>query len=156
MILGILSDTHGDTDAVKRVYAALPNADAWAFLGDGQREANWLREHSAKPVYTVKGNCDAGDIAEEQVITLGGVRIFMTHGHAYAIALNSYRLMLRAQELDCAVALYGHTPVSGIEYAGGVQIVCPGSPSVPRRGRRKSFAKLEIENGSAMASIVAL
>lgn len=33
MILGILSDTHGDTDAVKRVYAALPNADAWAFLG---------------------------------------------------------------------------------------------------------------------------
>lgn len=28
MILGILSDTHGDTDAVKRVYAALPNADA--------------------------------------------------------------------------------------------------------------------------------
>ena len=48
MILGILSDTHGDTDAVKRVYAALPNADAWAFLGDGQREANWLREHSAK------------------------------------------------------------------------------------------------------------
>lgn len=114
MILGILSDTHGDTDAVKRVYAALPNADAWAFLGDGQREANWLREHSAKPVYTVKGNCDAGDIAEEQVITLGGVRIFMTHGHAYAIALNSYRLMLRAQELDCAVALYGHTHVSGI------------------------------------------
>lgn len=80
----------------------------------------------------------------------------MTHGHAYAIALNSYRLMLRAQELDCAVALYGHTHVSGIEYAGGVQIVCPGSPSVPRRGRRKSFAKLEIENGSAMASIVAL
>lgn len=45
MILGILSDTHGDTDAVKRVYAALPNADAWAFLGDGQREVNWLREH---------------------------------------------------------------------------------------------------------------
>lgn len=109
MILGILSDTHGDTDAVKRVYAALPNADAWAFLGDGQREANLLKEMSGKPVYTVKGNCDAGDIAEEQVITLGGV-----------------------------------------------QIVCPGSPSVPRRGRRKSFAKLEIENGSAMASIVAL
>ena len=75
---------------------------------------------------------------------------------AGAIALNSYRLMLRAQELDCAVALYGHTHVSEIEYAGGVQIVCPGSPSVPRRGRRKSFAKLEIENGSAMASIVAL
>lgn len=95
MILGILSDTHGDTDAVKRVYAALPNADAWAFLGDGQREANLLEEMSGKPVYTVKGNCDAGDIAEEQVITLGGVRIFMTHGHAYAIALNSYRLMLR-------------------------------------------------------------
>ncbi len=75
---------------------------------------------------------------------------------AGAIALNSYRLMLRAQELYCAVALYGHTHVSGIEYAGGVQIVCPGSPSVPRRGRRKSFAKLEIENGSAVASIVAL
>ena len=75
---------------------------------------------------------------------------------AGAIALNSYRLMLRAQELYCAVALYGHTHVSEIEYAGGVQIVCPGSPSVPRRGRRKSFAKLEIENGSAVASIVAL
>ncbi|MEI3424527.1 MAG: hypothetical protein V8Q85_05530 [Christensenellales bacterium] len=43
---------------------------------------------------------------------------------AGASALNSYRLMLRAQELDCAVALYGHTHVSEIEYAGGVQIVC--------------------------------
>ena len=67
---------------------------------------------------------------------------------AGAIALNSYRLMLRAQELYCAVALYGHMHVSEIEYAGGVQIVCPG--------RRKSFAKLEIENGRAVASIVAL
>ncbi len=156
MILGVLSDTHGDTDAVKRVYAALPDADAWAFLGDGQREANWLMEHSGKPVYTVKGNCDAGDIESEQVITLGGVRIFMTHGHAYAVALNSYRIMLRAQELDCAVALYGHTHVSEIEYAGGVQIVCPGSPSVPRGGRRKSFAIIEMEKGFATARIAAL
>lgn len=62
MILGILSDTHGDTDAVKRVYAALPNADAWAFLGDGQREANWLREHSGSRYTPLKATATRGTL----------------------------------------------------------------------------------------------
>lgn len=156
MILGIFSDTHGDTDAARRVYEALPDADAWAFLGDGRREAEWMAAKSGKPVYSVKGNCDAGSIDTEQVITLGAVRIFMAHGHTYAVSLDRYRLSLRAQELECSLALYGHTHVSEIEYALGVQLVCPGSPSMPRGGRKKSFAKAELENGTARVSIITL
>lgn len=44
MILGILSDTHGDTDAVKRVYAALPNADAWRSLATGSAKRTCLKK----------------------------------------------------------------------------------------------------------------
>lgn len=52
MILGILSDTHGDTDAVKRVYAALPNADAWAFLGDAGSAKRTGCVNTAASLYT--------------------------------------------------------------------------------------------------------
>lgn len=147
MIVGVFSDTHGDTAAARRVYDALKEADAWIFLGDGQEEADLVETLSQKPMYRVKGNCDSGDIPKEQVITLGGARIFITHGHMYAVSLDLLRIGLRARELDCSAALYGHTHIPNIEYMPLVQVACPGSPSAPRGGRSKSFMKLEIVNG---------
>lgn len=142
MIIGVFSDTHGDTFAAQRVYAKLKEADAWIFLGDGQREADAVAALSAKPVYRVKGNCDSGDIPQEQVLTLGGVKIFITHGQMYAVALDPFRLALKAQELGCAVALYGHTHIPNTEYAYGVLLACPGSPSAPRGGIKKALQGL--------------
>ena len=42
MIVGVLSDTHGDVFAAEQAYRKLEEAEAWIFLGDGQREAEWL------------------------------------------------------------------------------------------------------------------
>lgn len=154
MIVGVFSDTHGDAAAARRVYDALKEADAWIFLGDGQSEADIVESLSKKPMYRVKGNCDSGDIPKEQVITLGGARIFITHGHMYAVSLDLLRLGLRARELECSAALYGHTHIPDIEYMPLVQVGCPGSPSDPRGGKSKSFMKLEITNGEVKMSML--
>ena len=111
---------------------------------------------SNKPVYRVKGNCDAGDIPAEMALTLAGAKLLIAHGHTFAVSYDRLRLALRAQELGCCAALYGHTHVSEIEYMAGVQLICPGSPSAPRNGRAKSFARLDIRDGNVLASIIAL
>ena len=78
MIVGVLSDTHGDVFAAEQAYRKLEEAEAWIFLGDGQREADWLEMESNKPVYRVKGNCDAGDIPAEMAqscLSRTGIRL---------------------------------------------------------------------------------
>lgn len=156
MILGVFSDTHGNNDAVGLIYTKLKNADAWVFLGDGQEEAEQLEKLSGKPVYKIKGNCDQGDIEKEAVLVFDGVKVFALHGHTLGVGYDRLRLCLKAKEEDCAVALYGHTHVSEIEYMYGITLMCPGSPSLPRRGRERSFAKLEISNGIVKPSIIVL
>ena len=156
MIVGVLSDTHGDVFAAEQAYRKLEEAEAWIFLGDGQREADWLEMESKKPAYRVKGNCDAGDIPAEMALTLAGAKLLIAHGHTFAVSYDRLRLALRAQELGCCAALYGHTHVPEIEYMAGVQLICPGSPSAPRNGRAKSFARLDIRDGNVLASIIAL
>ena len=103
----------------------------------------------------MSGNCDYNNKYEsEQVITLGGVRMFITHGNKYSPTYDRTRLLYRCEELNCSVVLYGHTHISLVEYNGGILALNPGSPSAPRGGRKPSIAVLEIEEKTVMPSII--
>ncbi|MDB5481247.1 MAG: phosphodiesterase, family protein [Caulobacteraceae bacterium] len=53
-----------------------------------------------------------------------------------------------------AVALWASTHKPAIEEADGVLWINPGSATLPSEGEPKSFARLQIENGTARAEIV--
>lgn len=171
MRIGVISDTHGSLTAIDRCILRAGDVDAWFHLGDIAPDARYLAEKSGKPVYFVYGNCDGrlgGECPEdeypeeqklnacERVVTVGGVRIFLCHGHYYRVDFNPYALSYRAEELGCAAALYGHTHMSELSALGSVLLLNPGSPARPRGMRKPSFAILRVLGGKVNADIITL
>ena len=171
MRIGVISDTHGSLSAVDRCVLRAGDVDCWLHLGDIVPDARYLAEKTGKPCYFVTGNCDGffGHVAvedsfpepqalsaSERVVTFGGVRVFLCHGHNYDVEMGPYTLSYRAEELGCAAALYGHTHVPRLEMCGGIMVLNPGSPSRPRGGRAPSFAVLRITGGKLNADMICL
>lgn len=154
MRIGIVSDTHGDSYAIRRVIEQAGRVDAWIHLGDNTRDAEAFGKDGT-PVYSVAGNCDFGG-EKELRISLDGAEIFAAHGHYYGVTAGTDRLAYRAEELGCNVALYGHTHIPKLDYDGKLYIINPGSPSCPRGGAPRTFAILTAECGSLNAKMMQL
>ena len=166
--LGVISDTHGSLASIDRCISAAGAVDGWLHLGDYASDAKHIAKRTGLPVYSVLGNCDGSFfntveedefpkpqrlVTSERVVTADGARILMCHGHMYDVDIADYTLSYRAEELNCAAALYGHTHRAELSAHGRVLMLNPGSPSRPRGGRKASFAVLEIEHGDVNASI---
>ena len=151
----VFSDSHGDVRPMERAITAIGSFDAIIHLGDIERDVRWLEQHYGQyPIYAVLGNNDFYSVREnERVITLGGVNIFMCHGHTRAVSRGTDTLLIAAKARECSVALYGHTHRKDDHTEDGVLIFNPGSCSSPREGA-PSFGILEIENGRC-SSVVA-
>lgn len=113
MKLLVFSDSHSKSAKIKEaieMHRAM--CDAIIFLGDGVRDIEYIKEeYSHIPFFVVKGNCDimAANIMEETVLSLGEVRIFITHGHLYGAKGGYGRLAYRARELEADAVFFGHT-----------------------------------------------
>ena len=76
--------------------------------------------------------------------------MLVTHGHYYFVSRNHDRLVEKAREDNCQIAMYGHTHTPVIEEEDGILVINPGSLTYPRqRGRRPSYAVMELEQGKA-------
>ena len=152
MRVGVFSDSHGDHEALDELLERMGALDAVCFLGDVARDAEHLRERLAampnQPVlYAVRGNNDYYSICTlpwELLIELGGVRIYMTHGHQLVSLMN---LAYKAQECGAQVALFGHTHQALCETVQGVLLLNPGSAGNFCRGGRARASVLEINRG---------
>ena len=126
--------------------------DAACFLGDVARDAEHLRERleampNQPPLYAVRGNNDyysTCTLPWDLLIELGGVRIYMTHGHRLVSLMN---LAYKAQECGAQVALFGHTHQALCETVQGVLLLNPGSAGNFCRGGRARASVLEINRG---------
>ena len=164
----VISDTHGSQTAADAVVYAAGDVDCYFHLGDYAGDAKRIAEKTGRPVYSVLGNCDYGfhreleesvfplpqkRVTTERVVTVENARILLTHGHLYGVDMGDFTLGYRAEELNCAAVLYGHTHMSELSAFGKVLKLNPGSPSRPRGGRKPSYAILEIDGGDVNASI---
>lgn len=149
----VFSDTHGSTalmaEAVRRA-----RPDVLIHLGDYERDAEALRrEFPGLPLYQVRGNCDIGGCCPmTDIVPLGPVKAFITHGHLYNVdwgRLDS--LVYAAQEQGAKLALYGHTHQAELEEIGGVQVLNPGTAG---KGRKLTWALIRVfENGGIACEI---
>ena len=152
MRVGVFSDSHGDHEALDELLERMGALDAVCFLGDVARDAEHLRERLAampnQPVlYAVRGNTDyysTCTLPWDLLIELGGVRIYMTHGHRLVSLMN---LAYKAQECGAQVALFGHTHQALCETVQGVLLLNPGSAGNFCRGGRARASVLEINRG---------
>ena len=150
MLVGIISDTHGDAAAIERVAAhpAAQRAAVWLHAGDVAPDAGYLEKLLSKKVYAVAGNCDwpNPNVKDECVLTLAGHKIFLTHGHSYGVRYTTGLFRDAALAVGADIAVYGHTHV--VERSIGVLTVLnPGSAARPRDGAEGSFMVAELIEG---------
>ena len=126
----VLSDSHGMPSRILDAVEAHPEAEALIFLGDGKRDLDTVESyyHSLPNVIKVAGNCDfSSSLPLLRVVTLGGKKIYCTHGHAEHVKYGTDELLLRARQEGADIVLYGHTHTGVTCYDDGLYIMNPGS-----------------------------
>jgi len=151
MLIGLLSDTHGELPAA--VLDALTGVERIVHAGDvgGQ----WILDELGliAPVVAVRGNMDTGELGwrlpERANVSVGDSRLLVVH---------------KLDELGAAgvpegvgVVVHGHTHRSTIRWGGDILYVNPGSAGGHNRdGCGPTVALLELTARGAEARIVEL
>ena len=155
----ILSDIHGETTTLRwlleEVWKQVGPIDAYICLGDGVRDFDnaeaFIRqrdEHAT--MYAVRGNCDfTAAHPDRLVIHLGGLKIYLTHGHIHRVKGGLDYLRSAAREAGAVIALYGHTHRANVEYTTP-WMINPGA------AENDCCALLEIENGKPHVELINL
>ena len=155
----ILSDIHGETTTLRwlleEVWKQVGPIDAYICLGDGVRDfdnaESFIRqrdEHAT--MYAVRGNCDfTAAHPDWLVIHLGGLKIYLTHGHIHRVKGGLDYLRSAAREAGADIALYGHTHRANVEYTTP-WLLNPGA------AENDCCALLEIDNGKPHVKLINL
>lgn len=109
----VFSDSHSVCGFMKNCVEAV-KPDAVIHLGDMVRDGEALAHtFPGTRFFQVAGNCDRGrvlpDFPETLVERLGGIRIYMTHGHLQGVKSFLDKLIFEGQRCGADVILYGHT-----------------------------------------------
>ena len=162
----VISDSHGSSDNMEKLFRLHADADAFIHLGDGAREFAALFRKHEKVGYSMLGNCDFSfecpfADSPHAIYTIGSKNFFMTHGSAYNVKYGTERLLSVAREKcpDADFVLYGHTHVSENRYISEgngfekpIYLINPGSISRPRDAS-PSYALILIKGDSTLTNI---
>ena len=141
----VFSDSHGRVSPMMDIIR-LQQPDLILHLGDGAADVEMLyMEWPELKVVGVPGNCDGWTgRALEQVIEVEGVRLLLTHGHAYKVKSGLGGLIAGAKNLGVDAALFGHTHCPYCEAIDGIHYLNPGSVGSYCCA---NYAVIEVESG---------
>lgn len=153
MKAAVFSDTHRNIlPAIEAIRLSRP--DIIIHLGDHDRDAMSIHESFPDiPMYSVCGNCDIFPMSPEaDVVPLGPITAYITHGHLYNVDYRSYdSLVYAAQERGAKIAMFGHTHRAEYTELGGVTVINPGTAG---KGRNLTWAMVEVfDNGGIAVQI---
>lgn len=137
----VYSDTHGSFSAHAEIFRRNENADAFIFLGDGERELDKIKAlYPDKTVVNVAGNCDyCSTSLQTDIFMAKNIKILFSHGHTFGVKYSLDRIYYKAKEIGAKIVLFGHTHCRYYSYEDGVHILNPGSASCPRDGKPKAM-----------------
>lgn len=144
----VLSDSHSGLRFMRECVRRI-RPDCVIHLGDYYEDGQTLAEENPHLIfYQVPGNCDRYRCpvgAREILIqTIGGVRIYMTHGHRHNVKMYDLRLLADAYEAEADIVLYGHTHTADLRLEEGMWVMNPGSCG----SMYASCGLIVIENGA--------
>ena len=145
----VFSDIHGDIASFHKIKVLAEQTDGVFFAGDGHAMA---KNMTAPELYAVGGNCDLSG-TPELISEIDGVKILLTHGHRYGVKSSLLSLSLRAKELGCDLAIFGHTHEPFCSIENGVFLLNPGASS---GWGRKTYALLTVDSGKITADVKTL
>ena len=143
----IVSDTHGREQNLAEALEQTGPIDQLIHLGDVEGGAEHIRELAGDaPAAIIAGNNDFFcDLPNERIFTLGGHRIFMTHGPGYFVHSGTLYLKREARKKGADIVMFGHTHKPYMEEDNELLVLNPGSLSLPRQeGHRPTYIVMEI------------
>lgn len=150
----VISDTHGNIEAIKSLYPVFGESDYIIHLGDTSSDGQTIRRDFPDKTILINGNCDFTKLGEdERVLQIESVKIFVCHGDKYGVKRGYERIAYRAEEQGCKVALFGHTHIPEEKHVGNVDLFNPGTLS---RYSAPTYLYLVINGEKAVGKICRL
>lgn len=138
----ILSDSHGLT---KELVEIRKRHDFPVNLHIGDSELA-VDAAELSGYTTVRGNCDwRAAFPNEEILVIGDLRIFLTHGHLYDVKRNLLNLQYRAKEVNADIVCFGHSHIAYGEKVDKAVFINPGSIRLPHGTAIATYAVLEWE-----------
>lgn len=128
----VLSDSHSALGFMRRSVTAV-KPDQIIHLGDYYDDGLVLKEEFPDtPVCQVPGNCDRYrcPFGQPEILTLplGGVKLYLTHGHRHHVKSGLEMLLRAARASGANAVLYGHTHIPDCHREeDGLWVLNPGS-----------------------------
>lgn len=147
MRIGVVSDSHGYLYSLDKALQKMGDIDMIIHAGDGYKDLVKVNSKYQKRIECVRGNNDFSlEVPTENVISLEGVKIFLTHGDRYGVYFGIDRLCYKGMEEEANIIIYGHTHKQSLDYENGIWILNPGSTSLPRASA-PGYAIMDIKDG---------
>lgn len=128
----VLSDSHSSLRFMRQCVQKL-KPDTVIHLGDYYDDAQTLEEEFPNLVFhKVPGNCDQYRCSPfaKRILNypVGGVRLYMTHGHTHNVKMTLSLLLADARKGKSQAVLYGHTHIPDChQEEDGLWVLNPGS-----------------------------
>ncbi len=150
----VISDTHGNVAAIKKLFPIFAESDMIIHLGDTSSDGQTIRREFPGKTYLLNGNCDLSKLGEDELILqVEGVKIFACHGDSYGVKRGYDRIAYKAEQEGCNVALFGHTHAPTEKILGNVMLFNPGTL---RRYASNTYLSLVINGDKAVGKICQL
>ncbi len=158
MRVGVVSDTHGDVQALTQVIVSAGAVDHWLHAGDYYQDGQRLAELTGLPVSIVAGNCDRTvTVPADEYVELAGKTIWLTHGHRHNVKYGMEELAWWGRQYGAHVVVFGHTHIPYNSRHGDILVFNPGSPRAPRGGAGPTYGILLIHaDGTIEGQIIDL
>ena len=151
----VLSDSHSSLGTMRRGIEKLkPNQVI--HLGDTMDDARALaQEYPQLRFHMVPGNCDRRWSGQPQpdilCYNVGGVLLYMTHGHRHGVKSGTEYLLAAAREKGAQAVLFGHTHCAVCrKEEDGLWVINPGSCGMGER----SMAIIETQTDKISACYI--
>lgn len=157
MKIVFMSDSHGKTDAVRKIVKDNPDADMFVHLGDGEGDvAAVRREYPEIKILNVCGNCDPRAEGNEVLLAEldGGHKLFAAHGHKYGVKMSDLMIRNEARKNGATLVAFGHTHEPLQTYEDGLWVLNPGSCSCPPYGQKPSYARADVTAAGIITGLV--
>ena len=128
----LVSDSHGNNEALRKLVEMYPHMDLYLHAGDFECD-----DYALTPFDAIKGNCDHfTSLSSKRIIHTPYGALYMHHEPVLPMNIK--------KEYDIKIFIHGHTHRRKFVQENGMYIINPGALAFARDGHDLSYAIVEI------------